>query len=302
MVPEVNPKAAEWWLRFKRLERPHPRLWPRAVFHAARLATLRVKAKRARRLPGVTIVIVNFNTQQYLRTTLSAIRHFSPKTVQILVVDNHSNDESHAFLRATRDVRTVRLPYNADHGPALDVGFLLVRTEFAVAMDVDAFPISHQWLSTLLRPLESGYVVSGVHHWGRFAHPCCLAMRTRDFVEKHHTFSPKRGPGKYGVDRWDVAQLISMRERDRVFLIEKSEARGPHSPLGSVYGGIVYHNWFSVSSYPVGDALERVSRDEVLRAWQEAKAKHLANILEGESCARQSVEMESIWESSIGQA
>ncbi len=276
-MDEQKLRVVPWWLRFRH---PHPRSWAKSTAWNMALAMLRTRAKRARLLPGVTIVIVNFNTQRYLRTTLPAIRHFSPETVRILVVDNHSDNESLAFLRATRDIRSVRLPYNAGHGPGLDVGFLLVRTEFAVAMDVDAFPISHQWLSTLLQPLERGYVISGVRGWPDFAHPCCLAMRTRDFVDKHHTFSPNLhlGPGKPGIDRWDVAQLISMRERGRVFLIDRSEVRGPHG-LGSVYGGIIYHNWFSVLSWD-----ERVSRDEVLKAWQDAKQKYLVNILEYAIC------------------
>jgi hypothetical protein len=114
-----------------------------------------------------------------------------------------------------------------------------------------------------------------------FAHPCCIAMRTRDFVERNHTFIPNHGKGKYGVDQWDVAQRISMRERGRVFLVELSEVRGPRA-LGSVFGGIVYHNFFSIRPV-IGPDNEGVSRDEALRAWEEAKGKYLGDLLEARS-------------------
>ena len=98
------------------------------------------------------------------------------------------------------------------HGAALDLGWLRARTSVVVALDVDAFPISDQWLSRLTTPLDEGATVVGAHggevldrlsrdvppEWrGRdFVHPCCLAMRLRDFVARDHSFRADRSSGR----------------------------------------------------------------------------------------------------------
>ena len=109
---------------------------------------------------GVTIVIVNWNSLSYLRTTLAAVHHFSPPTTRILVVDNGSTDGSVEWLRE-HDVRTIALDANWGHEAGLDLGWLRVRTRTVVALDVDAFPISHQWVPQLTEPLASGATVVG---------------------------------------------------------------------------------------------------------------------------------------------
>ena len=57
---------------------------------------------------GVTVVIVNWETLDYLRETVRAVRRFSPAQTRILVVDNGSTDGSAEWLRQA-GVRTVEL-------------------------------------------------------------------------------------------------------------------------------------------------------------------------------------------------
>ena len=135
-----------------------------------------------------------------MRTAVSAMRWFSPAATRILVVDNGSTDGSRAWLAGREDVRVLRLPTNLGHEVAQDLGFLSARTEFVISLDVDAFPISDRWLDELVTPLEAGESVSGAHVKGGFVHPCCLAMRHRDFVERNHTFvaASRRPLGRIG--------------------------------------------------------------------------------------------------------
>lgn len=125
---------------------------------------------------------------------------------------------------------------------ALDLGFLLATTEFVVALDVDAFPISDKWLPTVLGRLQAGAVVAGGADRRGFVHPSFLAMRRLDFVDKRHTFVAQY-TGELGVDGWDVGELISVRERGRLGLIPVTSQFGP-PPIGSVFGDIVYHNFY----------------------------------------------------------
>jgi hypothetical protein len=68
-------------------------------------------------------------------------------------------------------------------------------------------------------------------------------------------------------ESWDVGELISRREEPNVALIEPSEVRGP-GVIGTVYGGLVYHNGVSAHGR------ER-NRAEGRLAWQEACTRYL---------------------------
>ena len=222
---------------------------------------------RALRPGEFTVLAVNWNTAAFLADQLRALDRFAPG-VDVVIVDNASTDDSRHILRDAR-VRAVLLPLNLGHGPALDIAASLVRTEYFATLDVDAFPVRADWLDDLRGRLDDGnVVVGGTMHRG-FAHPSMLAMRTRDFRDRHHSFMRsvwKRGRFRAG-ESWDVAERISMREPGRVGLVKPSEIRGP-GVIGTVYGGIVYHNWFSAQGPPQQRAAAR-------EAWSEAVARFI---------------------------
>ena len=228
-------------------------------------ASARFVARHARRTlrPGeFTVIAVNWNTAEFLTDVLRALEKFSPG-VDVIIVDNASSDDSRRVLKES-SARSVLLPMNLGHGPGLDIAASLVRTEYFATLDIDAFPVRSDWLDDLRRRLEEGnVVVGGTMHRG-FAHPSMLAMRTRDFLDRHHSFMRSVWkPGKFEAgESWDVAERISMREPGRVGLVTPSEIRGP-GVIGTVYGGIVYHNWFSSQGPPQQMAAAR-------EAWTEA--------------------------------
>ncbi|MGB3675294.1 MAG: glycosyltransferase [Candidatus Nanopelagicales bacterium] len=223
----------------------HSKLIRRALRIGTRRAISRGKIK-----PGATIIVVNWNSLPFLQVAVKAIRHFSPDSnVEILVMDNASSDGSKRWLKAN-GVRAIPLPRNVGHEMALDIGALISRREFIVSLDVDAFPLSNQWLSILLDPLRNRVAeVSGVHVCGGFVHPCCLAMRLDRFVALEHTFMPQRS-GQWAETAddpdpkaWDTGWLISLKEPRRN-LIERTQVRGPGN-IGMVWEPVVYHNFYS---------------------------------------------------------
>lgn len=241
---------------------------------ASRVA--RTLARRSRRplAPGrFTVLTVNWNTLEFLEVLLRGVEQFSPPGTEVIVVDNASRDGSREMLKGMQGrpgLRSVLLPINLGHGPALDLAASLVHTEFFVTLDVDAFPVSPDWLRVLQEHLDAGNRVVGGHMHRGFAHPSMLAMRTADFRGPDHTFlrSSWRSSDSFEHGRsWDVAELISMRERPHVALVEPSEVRGP-GVIGTVYGGIVYHNWFSAQG-------PEERRTEARTAWREAEARFL---------------------------
>jgi glycosyltransferase involved in cell wall biosynthesis len=234
---------------------------------------------------GATVVTVNWNSEPYLNELLRAVAQFSPTGTRTIVVDNASRPILDRSVARRPDVKVVRLPANFGHWLALDIGFLLARTTYVVGLDVDAFPISSGWLEKLLSPLDRGYDVSGVHVRGGYVHPCCLAMRLERFVRRHHTFAPGHLlPRKVaaelgsGPHHGDVGSSISRRE-PAVRLFERSAVVGP-GDVGSVWDGLVYHNFYSTrfGSRQPPTAEERrggIEPAAVVGVWEEAVSRYL---------------------------
>ena len=247
------------------------------VLRGVRAVRLRLPGKLGIRR-GVTVVTVNWNGKALLPVVLQAIERFSPDPPEVIVVDNASSDGSQAWLRANRHrLRPVFLRRNIYHGPAMDLGFLLSRTEYVVALDIDAFPVRADWLEVLQGCLRDGATVAGARAMRDYVHPCCLMMRLDRFVALRHTFQPHIGdwqPERLGVDEWDAGESISRREGDEhLALLPRTHARGP-GHLGSVFGDIVFHNGASVRIL-AGDHVEGIDVSDVHASWSEAVVRYL---------------------------
>jgi glycosyltransferase involved in cell wall biosynthesis len=217
---------------------------------------------------------VNWNSVDYLRVLVAAVRHFSPPDVRVLVIDSGSHDDSRRFLAARSDVRSIYLPINVGHASGLDIGFLCARTEFVVALDVDAFPICDDWLDRLIAPLHEGYTISGARLNREYVHPCCLAMRLARFVKHRHSFK-----AHYVNGAGDVGEIMQLRDGGPLNFIDPTSQRGP-GDVGTVFGGIVYHNFYSTrfSAAPTAVLDGVVGRDEPALAWEEALVKYLGRV------------------------
>jgi glycosyltransferase involved in cell wall biosynthesis len=259
------------------------------VQHQVVQRPLRVQAKARLRLGRIaagvsTVVIVNWNSRDFLEVTLRAVELYSPPGTRVLVVDNHSTDESRSLLARHPGVKWVALPHNVGHELALDIGFLLARTEFVIALDVDAFPIDAAWVDHLRTPLDNGYQVAGAHVRNGFVHPCCLAMRLERFVGRKHTFLARLGSGRLAENAddvsapgWDTGWSISLRE-DRRFLFDRTGAAGP-GDIGSYWDGLIYHNFYSTrfgSKRPLApvEIEVGVSPDAASTAWERAVSRY----------------------------
>lgn len=230
---------------------------------------------------SATVVIVNWNTREYLAVCLHAIARFSLSTTKVIVVDNYSTDGSRAFLRAQRRIKAVLLPANIKHGPALNIGFLLADTEYVISLDPDAFPIAAGWEAALLAPLDKGNRVSGVTADRPYAHPCGLGMRRKDFVRRKHTFTPSTpwNLEALGLTSFDCGEEITVRESPSVHLIPATRAYGPHT-TGTTWEGLLYHNFYAIRhentfGEPVDILDGVVTRADARAAWDRGVREHL---------------------------
>lgn len=212
----------------------------------------RRNARRRKSVPGITVVTVNWNTLSYLRVLIDFVKARSPQGLRLVVVDNASSDGSREFLHKRDDVHSIFLNVNIRHGLALDLGVAAARTEFVVALDVDAFPIHAGWLSPSIRALEEGYHLSGACFHRNFIHPCFLVARHDMIIMNDLSFRPlgqhprKDGSFNYFFDVGEaLSQAVIVKYGSKsLHRIEPTETRGP-GMAGTVFGGSVYHNFYT---------------------------------------------------------
>jgi hypothetical protein len=221
---------------------------------------VRVKAERARarlrlsRLtPGVTVVVVNWNTADLTADVVTAVQALSPPDTRILLIDNGSTDHSRNRFADWPGIDTLFLRNNAGHGVALDIGVCRVRTTIAVTLDSDAIPLRTGWLDLAVEPVRSGdAALAGSASRRGFVHPIYLAISAERFVrdrrasfQVHVEPSVRNDPdaeSNWGVDSFDTAELLSTRFTDaEKVLIPKAPNPAPDLP-GMTVADVVYHH------------------------------------------------------------
>jgi len=153
--------------------------------------------------PRATVVVVNWNGEQWLRPCLQALaRQRTSFPFLVWVVDNASTDGSVALLeREHPDVRVLRNATNLGFAGGNNTALREVTTPFAVLLNNDAAP-EPEWLESLLAPFDApgagrlAAVTSKVVFAPRFLR---VALRTPGF-------RPGGGdPRDLGVRVWSVA-------------------------------------------------------------------------------------------------
>lgn len=221
------------------------RPWNLVVKVARLWARVRVGSLR----PGVTVVVVNWNTQQVTADVLTAVQKLSPDGTTILLIDNGSTDGSRERFADWPGLDTLFLRSNAGHGVALDLGVLRSRTTVTVTLDSDALPLCHGWLDTAALPVSSGEaLIAGLRSSRNFVHPVFLAIDTKTFVERGLSFQvhvqPDLADGeiRWGENAWDTGEVMSRRFRDdEIRFLEPSPNPVAGLP-GMTTASVVYHH------------------------------------------------------------
>ena len=230
--------------------------WKQRANRTAMRSVVRAYRTVAERQPvrdGITVVSVNYHSLPQLQALLAGLERYTSRPCDIIIVDNGSKDGSREYLQSLPNVRSLLLPVNFGHGPALDLGVLAADTSIVVTFDIDAFPISPDWLPSVLEPLEKGSVIAGAH-WNRgYIHPCFLALRRSDFIKYRLSFAPVgRCPsrevpasGVYLDAGEAVSHVLSLAYgTSALHKLPPTSICGPGA-IGTVFGDVVYHNFYS---------------------------------------------------------
>lgn len=225
----------------------------------------------ARRRPGVTVVIVNWNTVEVTGDVVRAVRAYSPPDVRILVIDNASTDGSRQRFRSWSSVDTMLLRRNVGHGIALDLGVLACTTSVVVTLDSDAIPLRPGWLDPAVQPVRSGAAVAaGLRSSRDFVHPVYSAVDAATFVRRRLSYQVHIEPGvtaetvRWGENAWDTGELMTRRlGADEVAFVDPTENPVDGLP-GMTAGGVVYHHG------GISRSRDSVTRDRAVTQWRSA--------------------------------
>lgn len=101
----------------------------------------------------VTVVVVNYRTEDYTRRCYESFRAAYPATPMILI-DNGSADASAELIEqiGKRDpaARAILLSSNIFHGPAMDCGIKAATTRFVFVLDSDTETLAGGFLEQML--------------------------------------------------------------------------------------------------------------------------------------------------------
>jgi glycosyltransferase involved in cell wall biosynthesis len=235
--------------------------------------------------PTYSIVMVTHNTLETTRVaTLRTLRHTAGQSARLIVVDNSSTDGTAEWLRllARRgDLDLIEAGSNPGHGPGLELGRSRAASPYLVTLDSDAFPLDDSWLEQLRCRLDEGAGAAGILHHRGYIHPSCLMVASGIFDELGVTLLNE----KDRPSRLDVAERLSqeiLRRGGRLAGLERSgeRRRGSRSEpvyLGSAYGGIVYHQWYTTrAALTRQHGVDDVSRADLDRSLAELIAEHQA--------------------------
>lgn len=223
--------------------------------------------------PTFSIIVVNHRTLEHTRRCLDSIRRNSEgDNLELIVVDNDSQDASVEYLRQQHDIRLIERKSGLRHGPrdhgeSLNVGLEQACGDYIVVMDSDVIIFRQGWLLELHAILvREGAVLIGPSFYRNFIHACLMMVDGRQLrrirtgfaaVNRHHEYFDTC---EYVTHFFRRNRLNVVKLRSRVALSKDHPEAEPIDgrdtqrwvshwvPLvarhGTVVDGLAYHGFF----------------------------------------------------------
>ena len=123
-------------------------------------------------MPRITICVPHWQVIEDVRPCLRSIRkHSRGENIEVIVVDNGSNDASLDYLRSLSWIRLIERPeekhtnWPANVFTAWDLVLRQVECDYFVGMHSDVFIKADDWLDPFLREIGRGPRVAAVGSW-----------------------------------------------------------------------------------------------------------------------------------------
>ena len=161
-----------------------------------------------RPFPSISIIVLNYNSMVHLHDNMESLLRldYPVNKIEILLVDNASEDESVAWVKANYPiVRIVQNGDNLGYAAGNNAGVLAARNEWIVILNPD-MRVEPDWLMELTRPLAAdpqlACVASKVLSWDG---------KTIDFADAAINFMGwgcQPGYGSHRLDEYTEDKLL----------------------------------------------------------------------------------------------
>jgi len=126
--------------------------------------------------PKVSVCILNFNTQKWLETFLPKIVASKYDNLEIVLIDNASNDNSVAFVKQYYPtIKTIVLPQNYGYAGGYNEGLKQVNAEIYVLLNSDV-EVTENWILPVVEAMEKDKSIAA-------AQPVIKAYSDKNYFE-----------------------------------------------------------------------------------------------------------------------
>ncbi|MBV9576635.1 MAG: glycosyltransferase family 2 protein [Gammaproteobacteria bacterium] len=161
--------------------------------------------------PRVTILVPHYKTLTLTQLCLRLLRKYTePGLAKVVVIDNDSQDESLAYLRALSWIKLIErkaipneTPVEA-HARALDLALAEVSTPYVLSIHTDTLVKHAKWLEFLLMQIEKNPNIAGVGSWKLESKPfwrCLLKSIERQLQLAYYRLIGKSQHGIEGAGK-----------------------------------------------------------------------------------------------------
>lgn len=111
-------------------------------------------------MPFVSIIIVNYNGRHLIETCLSSVINTNYPNFEIIVVDNHSTDDSVAIVRNKfSSCKVIQLEKNMGFAIANNIGTKNAKGDYFVFLNNDTY-VTPEWIRELVMVMEKDHTIA----------------------------------------------------------------------------------------------------------------------------------------------
>lgn len=203
----------------------------------------------------VTILIPNYKTPEITKICMRLIRqHTDFNRVEVIVIDNNSNDASLAYLKTLNWITLIERKADAPESPplshsrALDLALAQVTTPYVLSIHTDTFVRSADWIDVLLKPFKLNPKLAGVGSW-KLESKSKLQMLGYEFEQAwKKLLSTYFGYRGYRADRLDVNARY-LRSHCAMYRMDVIQALNTNFSDGEDTAGKVMHQKIVAAGY-----------------------------------------------------
>jgi len=124
---------------------------------------VKIVTQTSEKRPSVSVVIVNFNGKDLLKTCLTTLLETDYPNYDVIIVDNASTDGSLSAIKSVVDsdsrVKLVKNADNVGHSEGCNIGAQMSKAQYVVFADSDIEFFSNDWLAELINTMKKDKTV-----------------------------------------------------------------------------------------------------------------------------------------------